>query len=189
MGCASCGREPADMHLGGEGPLCDRCFDDRVSVIMGLPRLPDAPDPVAIADADGNPHTMIYRLWRAPTGIAVRLVELDSPPDGGYEFEEFGDHDADVSMLLDLVTVRADTEMARRYLRPTESGGLDIRHDEDRGADEVVGRIEVVEPFGPLTLVVDGRAVTWKELGKALSPYEGWQFVLRIVDRYGDPRG
>jgi hypothetical protein len=31
------------MHLGTEGPLCDRCFDDRIVVGIGLPRLPDAP--------------------------------------------------------------------------------------------------------------------------------------------------
>lgn len=60
-----------------------------------------------------------------------------------------------------------------------------IRHDEDRLADEVVGRIG---PLGPLTLVVDGHAVSWDESGEALSPYEGWQFVLRITDRFGDPR-
>ena len=187
-GCTSCAAVPADMHLGTEGPLCDRCFDDRVVASTGLPRLPDAPAPVAIADADGTPQTMVYRLSRGPAGISVRLVEADPPPDGGYEFEEFGDHDADPSMLLDLVTVRADTEMARRYLTRTKSGQLQIGHDEDGGADEVVGRIETVEPFGPLTVVVDGRAVTWDELGQALSPYEGWQFVLRITDRFGDPR-
>jgi hypothetical protein len=145
-GCTLCGRVPADMHLGTEGPLCDRCFDDRIVASTGLPRLPDAPDPVAIADADGTPHTMIYRLSRGPVGISARLVEQDPLPDGGYEFEEFGDHDADPSMLLDLVTVRADTEMARRYLSRTESDRWEIRHDEGRGADEVVGRIEMVEP-------------------------------------------
>jgi hypothetical protein len=35
---------------------------------------------------------------------------------------------------------------------------------------------------------VDGHAISWDELGQALSPYEGWQFVLRITDRFGDPR-
>jgi hypothetical protein len=25
-------------------------------------------------------------------------------------------------------------------------------------------------------------------LGQALSPYEGWQLVLGITDRFGDPR-
>jgi hypothetical protein len=179
---------PADMHLGTEGPLCDRCFDDRIVQGTGWPRLPDAPAPVAVADADGALHTMIYRLSRGPAGISARLIERDPPPDGGYEFEEFGDHDADPNILLDLVTVRADTEMARRYLTRTETGPWEIRHDDDAGADEVVGRIETVEPFGPLTLVVDGRAVAWDDLGKALSAYEGWQFVLRIADRFGDPR-
>jgi len=136
-GCASCGGLQA-LHLGAEGPLCDRCFDDRIVA--------------------------------------------------GTEFEEFGDHDADPKMLLDLVTVRADTEMARRILTRTDSGRWEICHDEGRLADEVVGRIETVGPFGPLTLVVDGHAISWDELGQVLSPYEGWQFVLRITDRFGDPR-
>lgn len=82
----------------------------------GLPRLPDVPPPVAITDPDGSSHTMIYRRSRGPAGVSARLVEQDPPPDGGYEFEEFGDHDADPEMLLDLVTVRAGTEMARRSL-------------------------------------------------------------------------
>jgi hypothetical protein len=154
----------------------------------GFPRLPEAPRPVVIADADGAPHAMVYRLFRGPAGISAWLVERDPPPEGGYVFEEFGDHDADPDLLLDLVTMRAESEMAHRYLTRTQSGGLEISYDEDRGAEEVVGRIETVEPFGPLTLVVDGRAITWDELGKALSMYEGWQFVLRIAERSGDPR-
>ena len=111
------------MHLGAEGPLCDRCFDDRIVAGTGLPRLPNAPPPVAITDADGSPHNMIYRLSRGPTGISARLVEQDPPPGGGYEFEEFGDHDADPEMLLDLVTVRAGTEMARRSITRAEDSG------------------------------------------------------------------
>jgi hypothetical protein len=71
---------------------------------------------------------------------------------------------------------------------PAQDRPWEIRHDDDRDADEVVGRIETVVPFGPLTLVVDGRAVAWDELGQALSSYEGWQFVLCITDRFSDPR-
>jgi hypothetical protein len=176
------------MHLGSEGPLCDRCFDDRIAAGTGLPRLPNAPSPVTIADADGSSHTMIYRLSRGPAGISARLVEVNPPPGGGYEFEEFGDNDADPEMLLDMVTARAGTEMARRSLTRASSGHWEICHDEGSFAAEVVGRIETVPPFGPLTLVVDGHAVSWDELSQALSPYEGWQFVLRITDRFGDPR-
>lgn len=78
--------------------------------------------------------------------------------------------------------------MARRSLTRAGSGQWETCHDEGSLAAEVVGRIETVPPFGPLTLVVDAHAVSWDELGQALSPYEGWQFVLRIKDRFGDPR-
>lgn len=178
---------PADMRLGAEGPLCDRCYD-RIAAGTGLPRLPGAPPPVAATDAGGSSRTMIYRLSRGPAGISARLAEQDPPPGGGYEFGESGDHDADPKMLPDLVTVRAGTEMARRSLTRTGSGRWEIRHDEGRLADEVAGRIETVPPSGPLTLVVDGHAVSRDELGQALPPYEGRQFVLRITDRFGDPR-
>ena len=57
---------------------------------------------MAITDTDGTSHALIYRLSRGPAGISARLVEQDPPPDGGYEFEEFGDHEADPKMLLDL---------------------------------------------------------------------------------------
>jgi hypothetical protein len=63
------------MHLNAEGPFCDRCFNDRTAASTGPPRLPDAPPPVAILDADGKPHTMVYRLFRGPAGISARLVE------------------------------------------------------------------------------------------------------------------
>lgn len=186
--CVSCGKQPTNMHLGSEGPLCDRCSDDRVAASTGFPRLPGAPPPAEIADADGTSRTMIYRLFRGPAGISARLAEQDPPPDGGYEFEEFGDHDADPKILLDLVTARGRSEMIRRNLTRNGSGGWEICGGEENFADEVVGRIEAVLPFGPLTLAVDGRAVSWDELGQALSPYEGWQFVLRIADPSGDPR-
>lgn len=57
-GCVSCGRPSADMHLDDVGPLCDRCFDDRVSASTGVPRLLDPPEPVVLADADGVAHTL-----------------------------------------------------------------------------------------------------------------------------------
>ena len=84
--------------------------------------------------------------------------------------------------------MRADTEMARRILTRTGPGQWEICHDEGSLADEVAGRIEMVSPSGPPTLVVDGHAVTWDELGQPLSPYEGRQFVPRIADPSDDPR-
>jgi hypothetical protein len=114
-GCTLCGGRPANTFWSGEGPLCDGCVDERVSARMGVPRLPKAPEPVTVVAADGRPRVMRYRLWRAPTGISVRLVQDGADPEAGFEFAEFGDHDADVAELIDVVTGRAEARTLWRW--------------------------------------------------------------------------
>lgn len=186
-GCEACGAEPATSQLGDAGPLCDACFDERISARTGYPRLPDAPAPIDISDADGTPHTMSYRMVRAPSGgISVRLAENTAPGEG-FEFEAFGDHEADPEILLDQVTLHARTQMARRYLIRDASGSLMISDPADGGAPIVAGRISCAEPDGTPLLIVDGRGVSWEELGRAMPTYEGWQFSLRITESFDDP--
>lgn len=36
--------------------------------------------------------------------------------------------------------------------------------------------------------MIDGRTMSWEELGMALEPYEGWGFRLVIEDRVQDAR-
>ena len=40
----------------------------------------------------------------------------------------------------------------------------------------------------PYNVVVDGRTMSWEQLGMALEPYEGWGFRLVIEDRFRDVR-
>ncbi|MCA1671896.1 MAG: hypothetical protein LC799_06710, partial [Actinobacteria bacterium] len=40
----------------------------------------------------------------------------------------------------------------------------------------------------PYNVVIDGRTLTWEELGLALDSYEGWNFRLVIEDRVADAR-
>jgi hypothetical protein len=41
---------------------------------------------------------------------------------------------------------------------------------------------------GPYEVIVDGRTLTWDELGRALEAFEGWRFRLVIEDRCVDLR-
>lgn len=47
------------------------------------------------------------------------------------------------------------------------------------------GRIECGEvgPGEPPRVVIDGRELTWNELGRLVSSLEGWQVGLPILDR------
>ncbi len=62
----------------------------------------------------------------------------------------------------------------------------------DRGRRRRGGRAVRVNDEGesgrPFNVVIDGRVLTWEELGQALEPYEGWNFRLVIEDRVEEAR-
>jgi hypothetical protein len=126
--------------------------------------------------ADGRRHVLRYRMFRVPTGIAVRLCEDGVPAGAGYEFEVLGDHDADPAKLMAAARAEGLAEIGRSYLEPEASGGWQVV------GDQVAGRLVHDPDGGPHQVVVDGRALSWAQLGEALSAFEGWRFRLLIDD-------
>jgi hypothetical protein len=180
--CCECGETPADAYLSDHGPLCDGCMDARMSALMGMPRLPASPDLVVISDLGGGRHRMRYRFWRAPTGVVVELREDDAVGEG-YEFGVFGDHDAEVEVLVTAVTVEAKREIGRRYLEPGLGGwGWSV------AGDDVAGRFVWDPEGGPPRVVIDGHPLSWEEFGEALGSFEGWRFRMVIEERAVDVR-
>lgn len=183
--CEDCGAADPRTSVGGVW-LCDRCTDRRVAAFTGYPELPDPPPPVEITSGDGRLHVLTFRIWRAPTGIEVDLDEGDVPIGEGYRFAVLGAHDANIEELVQFVLHRATTEMSRQYLElnPHREGW--ISRD-----DEVAGMLIFSEENGddgPYDVVVDGRTLTWEELGRALEPFEGWRFRLVIEEQCVDLR-
>ncbi len=183
--CEDCGASDVRVHL-GDAPLCDRCADRRVARLTGLPELGAPPPAFVLTGPDGTRHRMQPRPWRAPTGIVVELEEIGVPAGEGFEFSILGPHDAQVGDLLDQLRAQAEAEVTRRYLEPNphRPGWVLAR-------DEIAGRLvwsegrEVGEPYD---VVVDGRTLSWEELGRALESFEGWRFRLVIEDRCLDVR-
>ncbi|MDP9386511.1 MAG: hypothetical protein M3Q48_00930 [Actinomycetota bacterium] len=179
--CEDCGAGDVRVHL-GDTPLCDGCADRRVAKLTGLPELGAPPPLFVLTGPDGRRHRMQPRPWRAPTGIVVELEEIGVPPGEGFQFSILGPHDAQVGELLSELRAHAKAEVSRHYLEPNphRSGWLLAR-------DEVAGRL-VWGEGRPFDVVVDGRTLTWEELGHALESYEGWRFRLVMEDRSLDVR-
>lgn len=183
--CRMCQGSPADAWLNDDGPLCDLCFDARISASTGWPRLPGVPGLVEFVGPDGRHHLMRYRISRVPTGISLRLREDHVPPGEGYEFAVLGDHDADVAELIQAVLDEARAEIGRSYLEPGPTGGWQVV------GQEVAGRVEFDEDTssdGPPRLVVDGQPLTWEQLGETLSAFDGWRIRILLDDRCLDLR-
>jgi hypothetical protein len=183
--CEDCGSGDVRVHL-DDTPLCDGCADRRVARITGLAELGPPPPAFVLTGPDGKRHRMQPRPWRAPTGIVVELEEVGAPTGEGFQFSVLGSHDADVGELLARLRAHAEAEVSRRYLEPNPHGPGWLLVD-----DEVAGRLvwgegrEMGEPFD---VIVDGRTLSWEELGHALGSYEGWRFRLVIENRSLDVR-
>jgi len=184
VACQECGAPDPRTWL-DEVPLCDRCLDRRMAELTGRPTLSDPPPPVTLSDAEGKPRTLHYRLLRQASGIEVELEEV-SPRGEGFHVGLLGAHDADVEELLDHVRRLAEAEVGRRQLEPNphRAGWL-------MAGDELVGRLACSEGSdigASYDVIVDGRRLTWDDLGRALEPFEGWRLRLVIEDRVEDLR-
>ncbi len=160
----------------GEVELCDRCFDRRVSVRMGLPVLPVPPAEETLTGPDGRRHRFSYRLLRAPTGIVAEADELGCPGGEGYQASVLGSHDADTDALL----TRLHSRLREQVFHLDLGGGPSGRRV--MTGNELAGRLVWNENDGPYDVVVDGRRLSWEEFGRALEPFEGWRFRLIIED-------
>jgi hypothetical protein len=185
--CRDCGSTDVRAHLAGV-PLCDRCFDERVSEQTGFPRLPDPPPPMNITDANGQRRVLRFCLRRVPTGIEVELEDAGVPPAEGYHRAVLGSHDADVAHLVARLRELAEADFAHHYLEPNRHRpGVVLADDVVEGcltwSDDSPSEVGI-----PYDLIVDGRKLSWDEFGRALEGYEGWRFRLQLIDRIDDLR-
>jgi len=170
--CADCGARPAIIILDST-PLCDRCHDARISEQTGWPRLPEPPPPETIAGPDGQRHHIAYRVWRSPGGIAVEASEGERSFEG-YHAQVVGEHESDVATLVEQVKAAIRERVARQDLKLSPSGYMIM------AGNELLGRFVWRDDGMPYGVVVDGREVSWEEFGRAMEPFEGWEFRISI---------
>lgn len=160
--CEECGAPEARTSIDGAA-LCDRCADRRLAGAMGVAPLPEPPGPFVLSDLDGGDRQFTVRLWRAPAGIVASAEEAGAPVGEGYYAEVLGGHDADALWLVAEARRRVEAMVSVRQLgRDPHRPGWLLR------GDAVEGRLvwpERGESDGPYDVVIDGRVLSWDELG------------------------
>jgi hypothetical protein len=181
--CEQCGNEtpPWDTINCGSGDgsyelLCTPCFNARIADATGFNNFENVQlDPIRMIDRHGESHQFHFQLRLLGDRIALDAFELRGELRAGYQFQLIGEVDDDVFVLLGRLV-----EKIRR--------ALSVRHidfHERRIIDSTVrGHIQWDESqAGGLPLVVvDGKEVSWDELGQMLMSMEGWQFRLDVAD-------
>ena len=165
---------------GGYRQLCGRCFNAAAASRLGLTDFEHISfEPVCMADARGDKHEFHFRTRLLGPGIALDAFELRHGCPAGYEFQAVGDLQDDPLELLGKLIGRMRRALAVVHLEdsahgPQVSDRLILRGtiDNDPDVDERVPRV-----------VIDGRDISWDELGRMVATFEGWQFKLEFRDR------
>jgi hypothetical protein len=163
----------------GERPLCSRCFNLETAQAgrIDFERVRFAS--IAMTDAVGKSHVFQFRVFEAlGGGVILEAFERPPPELAGYEFAALGETPVDLFDLKALLLQRMRRWLAQRYLRLTAEGDEQIIGDRVQARiTSDVGRDDI--PF----LVIDGREVSWREFGRMLMTFEGFEFRLELRER------
>ena len=157
--------------------LCSRCYNETIAEYLGLDYEHVAFEPVTLEDRDGMPHTFQFRSRVFSDQLS--LEALETGPRAGYEFAVIADAEQDLFVTFRQLFERIRRELGRRHIEP-EGEGYQI-------TDAAVVRGQITsdpDAFDRMPLlIIDGKPVTWEELGRMVSPFEGFRFKLEIFDR------
>lgn len=167
----------------GEGTtyqsLCSRCFNKIQAEAGGFNFAHVRFDPLEMADADGVTHLFHFRMQLLANGCHLGAVEVKEGQPRGYEFAVTGDPEGSPFALMAKLLARMQRGLGLRHLRHDEHGEPRLARRRVRGRitwdDANEGRV-------PL-MVIDGREISWDDLGRMLMTFEGWQLKLEIHQR------
>jgi hypothetical protein len=181
--CSACG-SPVSPHDGvsvgfdaGTKFMCSRCYNELVAENRGLDFEHVTFAPLTLQDVDGVHHTFQFRSNIFSDQLS--LTALETGTDKGYEFCVIADAEQDLFITFKALFERIRRELGRKHIEP-EGNGYRITRD-----DVVRGQItDDPNSLGQLSrLIIDGKAISWEELGRMVAPYAGFGFKLEIFDR------
>ena len=185
--CARCGQITPTFEIVNYGSMehgyreiCLQCLNTEMAEAMGLAGFEHAKfEPVGLTDCAGEVHEFHFRTNLFGPGVSIDAFELRDGLPSGYQFQIIGSPEGDLLKLLGQLIQKMRRGLSVKHLVDGRYGLQIADHGMVRGKiewdDAHDGRV-------PL-LIIDGREVTWDELGRMLMSFEGWQFKLTVADK------
>jgi hypothetical protein len=129
---------------------------------------------MGLTDCTGEVHEFHLRTNLFGTRVALDAFELRNGDPAGYQFQIIGNPKDDLLVLFEQLIQKIRRGLSTKHL-------VDGQHGLQITDDRIVrGKIEwdVAHDGRVPLLIIDGREITWDELGRMLMSFEGWQFKL-----------
>jgi len=181
--CSACGANVSSYdgvsvgYKEGTKFMCSKCYNESIAEYFGLDYEHVSFDPLTLQDLDGVPHT--FQFHPHIFSDQLSLEALETGPAEGYEFSVIAEAEQDLFVTFQTLFERIRRELGRRHIEPEGSGYRITQEDVVRG--QITDDPDSVEQM-PL-LIIDGKSITWEELGRMLAPNAGFRFKLEIFDR------
>ena len=185
--CQTCSRSIArfeSVHYGsievGYRDLCNRCFNQEGAAASEINFSHVQFEPLEMADDRGETHRFHFEVRLLDDQVALEAFELVGGAPGGYQFQALGNAEADLFELIGRLVPRIRGLLAQQHLiTEPNMPGLHIADRLVRGRitwdDNEDGRLPM--------LVIGGKEISWKQFGRMVMGFEGWQFRFEIRDR------
>ena len=181
--CSACGANVSSYdgvtvgYKEGTKSMCSKCYNESIAEYLGLDYEHVSFDPLTLQDLDGVPHTFQFHTHIFSDQLS--LEALETGPAEGYEFSVIAEAEQDLFVTFQTLFERIRRELGRRHIEAEGSGYRITQEDVVRG--QITDDPDSVEQM-PL-LIIDGKSITWEELGRMLAPNAGFRFKLEIFDR------
>jgi len=139
---------------------------------MDLNKPKDIPEYLFFEDCNKVMHSFNIEFMIFPMGLSLRAIEV-SPDE--YECSIFGELDEEFPVMWNKLLVKLQKMLSLKY---TVDGNW--------AKDLAVGRLEYNEDSDYSDVVIDGKRVTWEDLGMFLNRYQGFQIKIEIADATDD---
>ena len=141
---------------------------------------PGKPKVILEQHLDAQGRKRLFRMTEShlPMGSKIEIEEIRDGEPTGWSFSAQFDPEVDVPPYGEL----RDRLAGRLAVR-------DIVRDPDTGLHAILDRLVRARIVAPLQadavgpdVLVDGDRLTWEELGRAMTPYEGWGLRAELTE-------
>lgn len=187
--CSICKKNAVEIHLqtarGENLALCCECNNRFAAEYLGLDLTPFSNGIYEYSGIRGKKHKFHIRKMVHPVGIAYEAAEITGNDNPGFKVNVMDNLDCDQQVLFKRLEAKIKKTLFVRYLK-TSRGPYGSKQTHIKN-DVVAGRLEYNDDDSGIPgLIIDGKSYSWEELGRMLTPYEGFQFKLKLYDMNDD---
>jgi len=159
--------------------LCSRCFNEAVAKDSRVDFHHLSFHPITLADRDDKIHTFHFQTHLFGDKVTIQALGIQDDEPEGYEFSVCGDAEDELFALFAKLVERLRRDLQRRHIEPG-----DLTRYQITDGDTLRGRIAWDDDMNGEVprLVIDGKKLSWHEVGRMLMTYEGFHFKLEIFE-------